>query len=269
MALFSSNLKKMQNELSNSSVDWERMVSLSSGRCDLSGKNSAEGRQLIITLVRKAAETSGDDRPLGLIFRNIISKGGDFNRSLNPAGVTPLHLAAELTDSTLLKSLLHAGIQPASTTLSGATALHTAVASGHAENVKLLLAAGADPGAEDTTGNAPLHFAVKLDDPVKIVEILLAAGAKAYHRNAQQETPVDIAEERGQAETVALLRESLRNLRRNSSKKWNCPQCGSPVKRPPKHKIDWYLSLDMWDHLQFTCGECGAVTSATVLDGEI
>ncbi|OPX31103.1 MAG: hypothetical protein B1H09_03790 [Gemmatimonadaceae bacterium 4484_173] len=74
MALFSSNLKKMQNELSNSSVDWERMVSLSSGRCDLSGKNSAEGRQLIITLVRKAAETSGDDRPLGLIFRNIISK---------------------------------------------------------------------------------------------------------------------------------------------------------------------------------------------------
>ena len=170
MALFSSNLKKMQNELSNSSVDWEKMVSLSSGRCDFSGKNSAEGRQLIITLVRKAAETSGDDKSLGLIFRNIISKGGDFNRSLNPAGITPLHLAADLTDSSLLKSLLQAGIQPASTTLSGATALHTAVASGRAENVKLLLAADADPGAEDTTGNAPLHFAVRLDDPVEIVE---------------------------------------------------------------------------------------------------
>ncbi len=269
MALFSSNLKKMQNELSNSSVDWKKIVSLSSGRCDLSGKNSAEGKHLITTLVRKAAETSGDEKSLTLIFRNMVSKGGDFNRSLNLAGITPLHLAAELTDSTLLKSLLQAGVQPASTTTSGATALHTAVVSGHAENVKLLLAAGADPGAEDTDGNAPLHFAVQLDDPVKIVEILLAAGAKAYHRNAQQSTSVDIALERGQTETVALLRESLRNLRRNSSKEWACPACGSPVKRPPKHKVDWYLSLDMWDHLQFTCGECGAVTSAAVLDGEI
>jgi len=269
MALFSSNLKKMQNELSNSSIDWEKMVSLSSGRYDLSGKNSSEGRHLITTLVRKSAETSGDEKSLPLIFRNIALKGGDFNRSLNPAGVTPLHLAAELTDSTLLKSLLQAGIQPASTTLSGATALHTAVESGHVENVKLLLAAGADPGAEDTTGNAPLHFAVQLDDPVKIVEMLLAAGAKAYHRNTKQKTSVDIAVERGQTETVALLRESLRNLRRNYSKEWTCPACSSPVKRPPKHKIDWYLSIDMWDHLQFTCGECGAVTSATALDGEI
>jgi ankyrin repeat protein len=269
MALFSSNLKKMQSELSNSDVDWGRLVSLSSGRCDLSGKNSVEGGRLISVLVRKAAETSGDEKLLTQIFRNIVSKGGDLNMALNSAGLTPLHIAAELSDSTLLKSLLQAGVQPASTTVSGATALHIAVASGHLENVKMLLAAGADSGAEDSTGNAPLHFAVQLKTPVNIVEVLLAAGAKAYHRNAQQKTSVHIAEEKGQRECVEILRESLKKYRKNSTRKWNCPKCGSPVQKPLKHKVDWYLSVDMWDYLQFTCGECGTVTSATALDGEI
>ncbi len=269
MALFSGNLKKMQNELSNSNVDWNKLAALSSGRCDLSGKNSAEGRQLVISLIKKAAESSGDDRPLAQIFRNIASRGGDFNRSMNPAGVTPLHLASGLTDSTLLKSLLQAGIQPASTTLSGSTALHTAVQAGRIENVKLLLAAGADPGAEDATSNAPLHFSVQLEEPLEMVKILLDAGAKAYHRNSQQKTSVDIAEERGRTVCLDLLRESLKKLRRNSSRKWSCPQCGCLIKKPPREKIEWYMSLDMWDFLQFTCGECGIVTPATVLDGEI
>ncbi len=178
-------------------------------------------------------------------------------------------MASGLTDSFLLKSLLQAGVQPASTTVSGATALHSAVSAGRAENVKLLLAAGADPGAEDTNSNAPLHFSVQLADPVAIVELLLAAGAKAYHRNSQQKTSVDIAKEEGHVACLELLSESLRNLRRNCNRKWNCPDCGGQIKRPPKHKVEWFISLDMWDHLQFTCGECGSVTSATVLDGEI
>ncbi|MCK5786240.1 MAG: ankyrin repeat domain-containing protein, partial [Candidatus Sabulitectum sp.] len=198
MALFTSTVKKMQNELGSLAVDWEKLASLSSGRYDLSGKNSAEGRNLITTLMKRASDSSGGERPFAQIFRNITSRGGDFNRSVNPTGATPLHVASELADSTLLRSLLEAGIQPASTTLSGSTALHAAVKAGLAENVKLLLAAGADPGAEDATSNAPLHFAAQLDDPVEIVKILLAAGAKAYHRNAQQKTSVTIAEEKGQ-----------------------------------------------------------------------
>ncbi len=269
MALFSGNLKKMQTELSNSNVDWSKLESLSSGRCDLSGKNSADGRLLINTFIKRAAESSGKDRNFSHIIRNIESKGGDFNRSMNPTGVTPIHFASELSDSTLLKALLQAGIQPASTTVAGSTALHTAVQSGRLENVKLLLAAGSDPGAEDAKSNAPLHFSVLLDDPVEIVKVLLEAGAKAYHRNAEQKTSINIAEEQQQFETVKLLRDSLRKFRRNFSRPWNCPQCGSSINRPPSHKVEWYLSLDMWDHLQFTCGECGTVTPATVLDGEV
>ncbi len=269
MALFSGNLKKMQNELDEANVNWNRLADLSSGRYDLSGKNAGEGKTLINSMVKRAAEPTSDERPLAQIFRNITSRGADLNRSMNSSGETPLHLASGLADSTLLKSLLEAGIQPASTTRTGTTALHTAVAAGRAKNVKLLLAAGADPGAEDATSNAPLHFSVQLKNPLKIVKMLLGAGAKAYHRNSQQKTSVDIAEEKGQTACVELLLESLRNLRRNSKRKWSCPQCGSPVKRPPREKIEWYISLDMWDHFQLTCGECGHVTPATVLDGEV
>lgn len=269
MALFSGNLKKMQNELINTDVDWDRIAALSSGRYNLSGKNASEGNTLIKDLVKKAAESTGDERRLAKIFRNIASRGGDLNKSMNPSGETPLHLASSLMNSNLLKSLLEAGAQPASTTRSGATALHAAITAGRAENVKLLLAAGADPGAEDATSNAPLHFSVRLEDPVEIVKMLLAAGAKAYHRNSQQKTSVDIAEKKGMTACLELLRESLRNLRRNYHKSWNCPQCGNPVKKPPGEKVDWYISLDMWDYLQFTCGECGHVTPATVLDGEV
>ncbi len=269
MALFSSNLKKMQNELMNSAIDWEKIVNLSSGKYDLSGKNSSEGRKLIISLIEKAAEKPVEEVMLSLIIRNIGTRGGDFNRSMNPSGITPIHFASKLDDSYLLKALLQAGIQPASTTLSGLTALHVAVQSGNAESVKLLITAGADPGAEDSQSNAPLHFVMQLEDPDEIVAILLVAGAKAYHRNLLQKTSVDLAEELDHKAALKLLRESLISLRRNTDRKWNCPDCGYPIKRPSKKKVEWYLSLDMWDFLQFTCGQCGSVTPATILDGEI
>ncbi len=268
MALFSSNLKKMTNELGNPSIDWDKLIALSSGKYELSGKNAAEGQTLINALLSKASDSGIEGKPISLLFRNIISHGGDLNRSMNQVGETPLHQAARMESTFLLKSLIGAGVQPASTTHSGATALHTAIAAGRVENVKLLLAASADPGAEDATRNAPLHYSVRLDNPLEIVQILLSAGAKAYQRNSEQKTAIDIAKEKGNTECIEILQQSLRDLRRNLNRNWKCPHCSNPIKRPDKKKIEWYISLDMWEHIQFTCGDCGLVSKATVLDGE-
>jgi hypothetical protein len=41
------------------------------------------------------------------------------------------------------------------------------------------------------------------------------------------------------------------------------------MKRPPAEKIEWYMGIEMWEHLRFTCGSCGQVTSALKLDGEV
>lgn len=269
MALFSSNLKKMQNELGNTTVDWGKLASFSSGRYDLSGKNSSSGKTLVGSLIKKASDCSGPNADLTMVIRNLHSRGGDFNRSLNETGNTAIHIAASLENGVLLKALLDAGIPPVATTHSGATALHKAVAADCADNVSLLLASGADPGAEDNMSNSPLHLAAQFNKTVRIATLLLKAGAKAYHRNSSGKRPVDLAEERNFTECVDLLADSLKKLRRNRQTEWSCPSCGTPMKRPVPEKADWYLSIEMWDHLRFVCGSCGAVSSPLQLDGEV
>ena len=269
MALFSGNLRKMRNELENSSVDWKKLSSLSAGKYDLSGKNAVEGKELINLLIRKASMVNTVIPELSKVIRNISARGGDFNRSQNETGATPVHLAAGIENGILLKALLEAGIPPVAPSHSGSTALHKAVSLGCADNVRFLLAAGADPGAEDSMSNSPLHLAAQANKTQDIARMLLEAGAKAYQRNADGKRPVDMAEDRGCEKCAALLRESLRNIRRNRKTDWTCPDCGSPIKRPPTEKIEWYMGIDMWEHLKFTCGNCGGSTSALRLDGEV
>lgn len=269
MALFSGNLKKMRSELENNTVDWQKVSSLSSGKYDLSGKNSAEGRELV-SLIIKIASTSSDEIPeLSMVIRNISSRGGDFNRSQNETGATPLHIAAGMENGILLKALLDAGLPVVAPSHSGSTALHKAVIKGCLNNVKLLLVAGADPGAEDSLSNSPLHLAAQVNDQSEITSLLLEAGAKAYQRNSSGKRPIDLAEDKGCIRCVSLLKESLSNARRNRKSGWKCPGCGSPMKRPSPEKIEWYLGIDMWEHLKFTCGSCGKATYALKLDGEI
>ncbi len=107
-----------------------------------------------------------------------------------------------------------------------------------------------------------------MDNPLEIVQMLLSAGAKAYQRNSEQKTAIDIAKEKGNTECIEILQQSLRDLRRNLNRNWKCPHCNNPIERPDKKKVEWYISLDMWEHIRFTCGDCGLVSKATVLDGE-
>ncbi len=269
MALFSGTLKKMLNELGSGTVNWQKVASLSSGKYDLSGKNAADGRELVSLLIKKAAEASSEIPELSMIIRNLSSRGGDFNRSQNETGATPVHIAAGLENGFLLKALLEAGIPPVAPSHSGSTALHKAVSQGRAGNVKLLLAAGADPGAEDGMSNSPLHIAARMNGDNGILRLLLEAGAKAYQRNSEGKRPVDLAEESRCAECVLMLRESLKNIRRSRTTQWKCPSCSANMKRPPAEKIEWYMGIEMWEHLRFTCGSCGQVTSALKLDGEV
>ena len=269
MALFSGNLKKMRNELDSGNLDWSRIASLSAGKYDLSGRNSLEGKELVGLLVKLASALTEEVPELSLIIRNIAARGGDFNRSLNETGATPVHIAAGIENGIFLKALLDAGIPPVAPSHSGSTPLHKAVSLGCLGNVRLLLAAGADPGAEDSLSNSPLHLAAQMNDASEITEALLNAGAKAYQRNSRGRRPVDLAQDKGCEKCISLLRESLRNIRKSRKTDWKCPNCGSPIKRPPSDRIEWYMGIDMWEYLRFTCGSCGGTATAPSLDGEV
>ncbi|TAN05926.1 MAG: hypothetical protein EPN38_09835 [Rhodanobacteraceae bacterium] len=105
-----------------------------------------------------------------------------------------LVLAAELTDSHLLRALIgkgadvnraHAGLTPL---LATTRACHA----GRPEMVTSLIANGADPARADVDGNTPLHHAALCAEPA-VAAILIDAQAPLEARNRNQATPLAVA----------------------------------------------------------------------------
>jgi len=75
----------------------------------------------------------------------------------------------------------------------GSTPLGWAAFMGDESLVALLLERSANPSLPARKGSYPLHMAVWSGDNIKVVEALLAAGAKADARNRKEETALDVA----------------------------------------------------------------------------
>ncbi len=91
-----------------------------------------------------------------------------------------------------------------------ALALVTAATHGRDEVVRWLLDVGVDPSASVSLGQTALHFAAYVGHP-RVVEILLAAGARADDRERQfGRTPSEWAEETGEEALASLIKERIR-----------------------------------------------------------
>ena len=121
--------------------------------------------------------------------------------------------AARAGDATTLTRLIAAGADVDSLDRHGQTALMLAARNGHTEAVRALLDAGA---ALDHTAKyhlSALMLAV-INDRHTIVELLVAAGADARIRGTGApgfagKTALDLAEDLGRTDLVALLRGKL------------------------------------------------------------
>ncbi len=124
-------------------------------------------------------------------------------------GRTPLFAAIYeeplvLDRAPIVTLLIESGADLNATDDMGNTPLHMA-AFGETEIVKLLLEQGADVNAVNDAGETPLHKAVQYPE-YEIVRELLRHGADKNRHNAQGLTPMQIAEERGWAILVELLK---------------------------------------------------------------
>ena len=269
MALFGGS-RKFLSELDAPSINWDKLVSLSRGGINVSEKARKSGKTVFqILLERVVSDKKIPMEQLDKLFGNLVSKGTDLNIQMKPEGETALHLATRSEKTRFVEILLSNGASPVSTSDDGTTPLHIAVSIGAQVISELLVKAGADMNSEDARGNTPLHLAVSLPDVVNLVELLLSHGALAFARNTNNQTPSAIALASGNAEYVELLRKKLADMRSSKESNWKCPGCGNALERPDGVSIEWTVEIGMWEFLHVTCGRCGKVTEARVLDGEM
>jgi ankyrin repeat protein len=184
----------------------------------------------VITQLLKAG--ADPNRPY---TKTIPPRQAQGNINVTP-GATPLFRAMRSTDLVVVRLLMDKGASPSVKTKDGSTPMMVASglgarrggdeevteAEGRADPldaIKLFLQAGADVNSANVTGNTALHYAAQTGAN-RIVEFLVANGAKLDARNKDGKTPLDVAMAPGprqmydndagaQKSTVALIRKLL------------------------------------------------------------
>lgn len=123
---------------------------------------------------------------------------------LNPAGESPLMYLALVGDLPRVKKLIAMGAEVDKTDW---TPLHYASIKGRADIVKLLLAKGAQPNEVAPTGDTPLLLAVQSDN-IETVQLLINAGADPLLSNFKAQDSIDMARNKGK-EDLALSLEKI------------------------------------------------------------
>jgi ankyrin repeat protein len=135
---------------------------------------AAAGEFDIQTEPIQAAAQTGD---LGKL-ETLLAGGGDPN-ARDVTGQTPLITAALAGQEKVAALLIERGADIAARTSQGLTALHAAAYAGDAEIVRLLIGRGAAVNDQDNRfKTSPVNLAAE-ENHLPVVEMLLAAGAKA------------------------------------------------------------------------------------------
>jgi ankyrin repeat protein len=134
-------------------------------------------------------------------------------RMANPAGDTPVHVAAMCNRSEVIENAIMYGPDFAlrNPKRKNSTAPHLGLRSAPQAPAEAMAFAmvgnGLDPNLADADGETVLHSASYTGYP-RVIRLLLQKGGQAEARNAAGETPVDIAVAAGHHDAAELLRQA-------------------------------------------------------------
>lgn len=181
------------------SNDTKRLKELINYGVDVNHINKADGYAAIHWAV---------ERRLTQTVRVLLKNGADIDLMTSNAignDRTPLHIAAELGHSDIVRILLDEGANIHKKTIYGESALHgVRLFVKNKEVVRQLIAAGADVNAVTEFGTTPLHAASLLGS-TQIVDLLINSGARINEANKRGLTPLHHAAHNGHLEVINKL----------------------------------------------------------------
>jgi ankyrin repeat protein len=143
---------------------------------------------------------------VGLAAVAALSGGHAPRAQINPFGgyYENVARAAKQNDSGTVRLLLGNGTNPNQSDEEARTGLHYAALNGNLRIIAILIKAGAKLDPKEKLGNTPLHLAAERDQ-VEAARLLLDAGAAVDPENKNGMTPLMMAASRGNVEIVNTL----------------------------------------------------------------
>ncbi len=166
------------------------------------GKRSKSTTPLVLAVRRGLYSTVG----------TLLALNADANFQ-NHKGKSALHYAVQRADCRMTKMLLGRGAQPNLVDQSNCSPLHIATRYGHVGLVKLLLQFGGDLYKKGYQGAIPTHIAAK-EGHIPLLRLFRQKDFNVNTRvpcfeGGRDKTPLHVAAEAGQVETVMVLVEQL------------------------------------------------------------
>ena len=154
---------------------------------------------------------------LAAVFRFLDTKGIDLEQRSSVDGLTPLLLAADTGNLSIVEVLLNRGADIDATDEQGRTALFLATERGHEDIVSLLLEKGCDTEVtDDLLGQTPLLRSASMGQS-KMCVVLLNHGADPFYQDMEGHTANDLAVDQVTKTVVSNSQQSAASTRSSLS----------------------------------------------------